>query len=806
VARAAAFFGNVLIVFAFVFATVTESGAAEGERVRMDEPFEITADRIDFDNARQLYVATGHVRVDQADRRLKAKWIAFSNETRIGVAQGDVQLDDGPDRLQAAFMVFDVDTLQGLMFQGSVDSGGDGFMVRAMELVRTGKNTFTARDGRFTTCRCEPDEKLPWEIHSSKAEIELGGHGTITNSTFNVLGVPVLWVPWAFFPVKSERETGFLFPTFAFGGRGGAAIGVPFFWAAHPQLNLTLTPHYFVERGFKQDIEAEYVFGQRSEGRLFLAGLRDQTAKSGDAIPKRRWAILWDHDQDLPGDWRWKADLNLASDNLYSDDFIELREFKSYRFVESTTQVERDFGSSGGVGAMVGMRYADDIQGANRDDRDEFMLQRWTEARSDIQAGTLTAPLGIEARLDSELIYFAGLRSPGSDLAGQQPGVAPLDRDDGRFFDIGFDGLFDGGPPSVAANGERDGVFQPGEPLDESGARLVLHPRIARTFRLGDLAEFVPEAGWHQTLYRTSSQRFAERGLITGRAELRTRLARDYVRDDGTMLRHVLEPRLGWAFVSQQRQNSNPLFIPRSSTNQSRLRALSLENVTRDPSDRIDRANQLVLALGQRFFANDRAGKGPRLKADITTAVDWDFSDEERGLGNLYVEGRLFPVGPFSSEVRSTFNPETTAFEEAELGVGLSSLVPGPLLHAFSLNTTYRYVGSPPQFLETLEGTTSTREIGDTELNQLSWAAKLLVTDRVRLSYRAVFSLVSDEGFIKNQGMIEYVSKCRCWGLGVTVSQQRRQGFRGGFEVRFLGLGDDGGSLFDKGLGAGLNL
>lgn len=764
----------------------------------MDDPFEITADRIVLDEARALYVADGRVRIELGERRLDARWVAFSRETRIAVAEGDVQLDDGSDRLNAEFMVFDVDTLQGLLFQGSLDAGSEGFMMRAKELVRTGKNTFTMRDGMFTTCRCEPGEKLPWEIHSSKAEVELGGHGTVTNSTFNVLGVPVLWVPWAFFPVKSERETGLLLPDFSFGGRGGASFGLPFFWAALPQLNVTITPRYSADRGYKQDVELEYVFGERSGGQLFVSGLRDQLEEAGRITPKNRWAVLWEHDHELPAQWRWQTDLKLTSDNLYSDDFSELHEFASHRYIESTSNVARGFGESGGVGAMLGMRYADNVQGADDMDRDGILLQRWAEARVDAQPGTLKSFFGVDTRVDSELIYFSGRNSTGSDLDGVRS-----ERSNGRFFDFGINRQLST-PPS---EGQGDGIFQAGEPLGERGARVVIHPRLARPFQIGNLAEFVPEVGWQQTLYKTDAHEFAERGLLTARAEIRSRLSRDYIGLGGKAVRHMVEPRLGWAYVSQRRQRKNPLFIPSDSVSQDRLRALSLENVTRNPSDRISEANQLVFAVGQRFFERDHARQGPRLQADITTAVDFDLRDGG-GIGNLYVEGRLFPVGPFSSHVLGTFNPERAVFEEAEIGIKMSLLVPGRIARAAMLSATYRYVGDPPLFEESVRGTGNTTELGGTELSQVNWTAQLELHARVRLSYSAVLSLVDGEGFIRNHGLLEYVSKCRCWGIGVSLKQERRQGYSGGFQIRFLGLGDNSSSdsLFDSGLAAGLDL
>ena len=67
------------------------------DRASLNEPFEITADRIDYDGVRQLYIATGHVRVEQTARSLVADWVAFSTETRIGVAEGGVELIDGVD-------------------------------------------------------------------------------------------------------------------------------------------------------------------------------------------------------------------------------------------------------------------------------------------------------------------------------------------------------------------------------------------------------------------------------------------------------------------------------------------------------------------------------------------------------------------------------------------------------------------------------------------------------------------------------------------------------------------------------------
>ncbi|MFP6655248.1 MAG: hypothetical protein VCB25_06450, partial [Myxococcota bacterium] len=102
------------IVGAVLIAVGGAVGIASAGRASLREPFEITADHIVFDDAQKLYVAQGHVRVEQRNRSLEADWLAYSTETGVGVAEGDVQLDEGADQLRAAFMVFEIDSLRGM--------------------------------------------------------------------------------------------------------------------------------------------------------------------------------------------------------------------------------------------------------------------------------------------------------------------------------------------------------------------------------------------------------------------------------------------------------------------------------------------------------------------------------------------------------------------------------------------------------------------------------------------------------------------------------------------------------------------
>ncbi|MEM9175367.1 MAG: LPS assembly protein LptD [Myxococcota bacterium] len=789
------------------------AAAQEGERARLEDPFEITADRIDYDGERDLYVATGNVRVTQTTRTLRADWVAFSTETRTGVAEGDVELVDVNDVMNAEFMVFDVETLRGMFFDGGFDAGSQGFRIRAKEMIRTGENTFEMRDGVFTTCRCEPGERLPWQIRTTEADVEVGGYGTVRNATLDVLGVPVLWIPWAFFPVKSDRESGVLLPVLSLGGRSGFGGGLPLFWAAHEQVNVTFTPHYFSERGFKGDGEIEYVFGERSEGELFVSGLYDQRDDDITSTSSRRFGVRWRHDQDLPLEWRWSTDLKYVSDNFYPEDFPEFRPYREFRFLESTTNAHRSFGASGGVGAMAGARFADDTQGIRRRDDgpvpplpaprpdvelldvDDSILQRFGEAALDVQPGTAMAPGGVEFLLDADVVHFRAIRDHESvfgDIAGSAPSVG-----NGHFYDVGVEGLVPANPVDF---GGGNGLFEPGEPIRERGVRAVIHPRVARRFHLCRFGSFSPEVGWRQSLYRTDQQQFGERGLITARAEWRNGLARDFARPSGGALRHVLEPRLGWAFVSARQQDRNPLFTPRGLVEQSRLRSLSLESITRDPADRIETANRFVAAVGQRFYEKRTARAPFRFMGEVLAGVDYDFA--EGGLGNVFLDGRMMPLGGFGARGVAAFDPEAAALDEGGVDLVYQTRLDWGWLRKLTVFGGYRYRRTIPPVLESDRGIVRIGELD--AINQVNGRLTLEVTRRVRLGYATVYKLAERDEFIRNQGTLEYVSKCRCWSVGALISVDRRDNLRGGLTFRFIGLGERKEEVFDSGFGTGV--
>ena len=774
-------------------------GAAPADSIDRpgEGPLEITADHLEYDGEHELYIAAGRVRVVQGDRTLDADWAAFSSQTNLGVASGHVRVVRDGDVLQADFFEFEVDTLEGVVFGADLDVGSNNFLITARELAKTGPDTYRLRDGTFTTCRCPDDGRLPWKLRARKGEFEIGGYAKTRNTTVDVLGVPALWLPWAIFPIKTERTSGLLFPEFSFGGTNGFEFGVPVFWAAHDQLNVILTPSYLSKRGFKADLGFEYVLGERSSGRLYGSFIHD--TEVADAPLNRRlfspnrWAAVWNHDQYLPGDWRFKADVKLVSDNLYTTDFDDLERYRNYRYVESSLFAFNHFGSDGRFGATGAVRWADDQQAADQIDRDPFLLQRLPDIALDVLPGSTPLLGGLVTSMGTDYTYFTSRKE-----ADEYLGV----RGQGVFVDVGFDALPDSreigsgadpyddnqrASPFVFPDG--NGLFDEGEPLNDRGHRFSLHPRIAYPVRLLDRFELHPEVGYYETLYSTADDGFSQRGLVTARVDLKTRLAGTLDLRITEPVRHLMEPRVSWTYVQDREasQLDTPFFVPPTRVPQEFLRQMEPENIVLDTADFIPKANLLTFGFANRFYRKDRKGL-ERLVADVTVSAGYDFA--RKNWARFNVDGATFPLRGVRTRFMLSVDPGKARIEEGLMEAS-TSLPTFRWFRGGAVGLGYRFRRELPFFYDNRAGLPLTYDPNPdiNEVSQIGAFTRLRLGPRWMLSYAFSYSLAGNI-LLQNRGGVSYTSKCKCWQVAVEVLQDRVRDvqFRVGFSL--LGLGD----------------
>jgi lipopolysaccharide assembly outer membrane protein LptD (OstA) len=794
--------GCLGILLPLLIVGVTAGAWAQGdeERERLAEalsrePFTITADEVSYAQGREVLEASGNVRIEQkGGRTLEADWVTYNPQTRIGVAVGNVRMQAGTERLTAEFATVDFDSLQALATDATLVSTESGFVVRGEALEKTGAETYKAASARFTTCACKkPDERLPWEVETGEADVRVEGYAVARDVKFRILDVPVMYTPYLILPVKTKRQTGFLMPDFGRSNRNGGELEVPFFWAARDDTNVLIRPRWMTDRGVKAAFDFEHVFaeeGYSDGGGAILPNDDDVDRDDPDTdYSDNRWAFWLRHEQPFAEGLRFGTDIQRASDNDYPLDFDEdLGPAASHsRFLEADGWLS---GARSGLYGGVVLGLSEDLQSPNQFDRDGSQLQRLPEVRAEVLPRKL-GPLPLYASVDSRYTYFYN-----SDAGDDFGGVAAVD---GQFFDTGVDGLFDADEPDkkgdtgvvfdasddnfgsgTGTDFEGNGLFDEGELLSDRGHRTDIQAYLTLPAQLG-IFELLTEGGLRETLYYSKLLGGETRTLWTGRADLRTRFARDF-QVGGVSLTHLVEPRASYSFITPESQSRNPLFIPSSAGTMERLIVADPRLLSRDPSDRIDDERLLELSLGNRVFGAAAPGRPARQIGEFRLFSGYDF---ERGrMTNVYLEASFEPTAATQLALIYGYDTKETHVSEA--------LVRFAWDHSSGLylGGTYRYLRDIPLIFEKFKWDRDYRDFDSSfnRVNQIDLDAHLAVSSRLDLFLLGNGSF--EDG--NTAGTVGFVlhSACKCWDLLFSAKKRTRPNDTSvRFQIRLAGFG-----------------
>jgi LPS-assembly protein len=208
----------------------------------------------------------------------------------------------------------------------------DNYVVLGRKLSRLGPNEIYGKDAEYTTCRDCPES---WSVFGKEVRITIGEYVRIKHAYIKVKGVVVMYIPYMILPIKKARETGVLFPSFGLNLQEGARFQLPFFWAMSDQMDSTITPSIFGNRGIGSEIEFRHtptdslwyqVDGLYANDGIYLPG-KDNRDKSGDR--KFRHLSQWEHHYSNNDDfnhhliYNQTRDLDLSRDfQFYTDDKI----------------------------------------------------------------------------------------------------------------------------------------------------------------------------------------------------------------------------------------------------------------------------------------------------------------------------------------------------------------------------------------------------------------------------------------------------------------------------------------------------
>ena len=211
-----------------------------------DEDIILQADSIEEDQDTRVVTASGNVEIRIGDRAMLADRIVYDRNNETMRAQGNVQITDGTGQVQFADEIeADEDFRNGFATRFSARLAANGLLA-ASSAVRTDSTKNAMEQVVFTNCPiCIEQNRDPtWVLRSRRAMLDQDDQMiTYQDAVLEIVGVPVLYVPWFAHPdPNSERRSGLMTPDLGISSKIGPFYEQPYYIAISESEDMTVSP------------------------------------------------------------------------------------------------------------------------------------------------------------------------------------------------------------------------------------------------------------------------------------------------------------------------------------------------------------------------------------------------------------------------------------------------------------------------------------------------------------------------------------------------------------------------------------
>ncbi len=304
----------------------------------MPPPDDTTAVDIESDTQSKtgsVYVLDGDVVVKFRDRVIKADHIEYDTETGELTANGhlhatggandeDITASHGTMNLQRQTgRFYDVTGSVGMKNTGrtTLYASSNPFLFTGRMVVRTGPQSYEIYGGTLTSCQLpRPD----WMLYAGKFSVD-GEKARAQNSTFRVMNIPVLFLPYVTHPIDPEgRQSGILIPEISNSSTKGFVLGEQVYWAINRSTDLTVGAQYYSLRGWEQSGTFRYRGLGNDFAKARYSGLLDRGITTGGVyLNQGGQDAVFSGRHDLSRQTRLVGDAEYLSSYAYREAFAE---------------------------------------------------------------------------------------------------------------------------------------------------------------------------------------------------------------------------------------------------------------------------------------------------------------------------------------------------------------------------------------------------------------------------------------------------------------------------------------------------
>ena len=300
-----------------------QPGGMFGPAPKIDraQPLYLQADQLIYDTKGNRVIAQGNVEIYYNNFILTADQVIYDQGVNKLYAEGNAQLKDPNGSITRADRMEALDDFRDAFIQSLSVVTRDDTRIAAENAIRREGNVTEFQRGRFTPCRNDPGSPPLWCLAAARiVHDQQAATITYQDATFEVLGVPVFYLPYFQHADPSvKRKSGFLAPSFGNSSTLGFSVETPYYFALAPNYDFTFNPRYFSDRGVLWQGEFRHRLATGQYNVSFAAIDDAEPLSLGDA--GWRGSIQTKGQFSLSSWWRYGWDITLESDEAFRRDY-----------------------------------------------------------------------------------------------------------------------------------------------------------------------------------------------------------------------------------------------------------------------------------------------------------------------------------------------------------------------------------------------------------------------------------------------------------------------------------------------------
>ena len=277
----------------------------------------ITADSLEFDQLREVYVAKGSVEVVQGEVRLTADQVTLHKLSGQLVATGHVYLRDEISDLWTEQLDININTEAGVITRGEIFLRERNSFVTGRKIQRFSETHYRIKEGSFTNCDAKDGEIPAWRFTFRDLDFDWNESLYGERVWFNINDFPVIPFPTFAYPLSGKRKSGFLIPSVGIDNVFGFRYRQEYFWAIDPSQDMTIAPLVLTNRGAGGELQYRYAWSRQARGEWLMNGIYDTEPDQRRFRAEFKGAHIHQINRDLS----LRMQLNYASDRLFLRDF-----------------------------------------------------------------------------------------------------------------------------------------------------------------------------------------------------------------------------------------------------------------------------------------------------------------------------------------------------------------------------------------------------------------------------------------------------------------------------------------------------